>query len=329
MVEGLSKRISGDWMDIGQAAVSLNDLTDYFSYSSATLVTISGALASSVMQGVVEYKEALLGPLFQNLEDMKYKTVAFEELARQREQTGKLVYIALVQRLFASGSLVPGDGESEPAASSSNGGGDLKLILADVMGRVREEPALKNNLAVKLILTQLAIYQRERETMSKLQPNIKDKDKAAAFRRNFSNTFHKISVNIRKYYSEFLDEERRRSTESRRPSLARFDLRGLMPLFTKQAREFARLRSTLAFALEGKYKVREICVHLFNEKKGFLGLIEQEIEACRKLAGGRVGEGKKNDGQEAGVAFAAELALQIGRQAAREAEAARHGAGGA
>jgi hypothetical protein len=320
MVEGLSKRITGDWVEIGQAGLSLNGLAEYFDFPAAALASLSKRLSGSVMQGIVEFKESVLQPLFQVLEDMKFKTLGFEELARQKDEVGLLVFVTLIQRLFASGGVKPQeDGEGPAAAADSAVRGDLKAILADVMARVRQEPSLKNNTAVKLILTQLAIYQREREVMEKLKPNIKGKEKAASFRRNFSNTFQKISLNIQKYYREFLEAERLGARTERRTSLGRFSLRELMGLFTKQAREFARVRSTLAFALEQKYKVREICVHLYNEKKGFFALIEQETAACRKLAAGGAGE-SRDGGHELSLAFSTEIAVLADKLSSREKE---------
>ncbi len=318
MVEGLSKRIAGDWVDLGQAGVSLTALVEHFAFEPPVFVSLSERLSASVLQGVIEYKESVLHSLFQVLEDMKYKSIAFGELARRNDEVGRLVFVTLVQRLFASGGLKPEGAGEDPPKTAEAPGTDLKAILADVMTRVREDPGLKNNTAVKLILTQLAIYQREREVMVKLKPNIKDKEKAAAFRKNFTNTFEKLSRNIRKYYREFLDAQRAGDGRDRRPSLGRYRLRELLGLFTRQAREFARIRSTLAFALDQKYKVREICVHLFNEKKDFFSLLEQETAACRTLAGVGPGEGKRNEGHEISIAFAAEIAGLTGKLGTRE-----------
>ncbi|MBN2353849.1 MAG: hypothetical protein JXD23_14845 [Spirochaetales bacterium] len=323
MVEGLSKRIAGDWVDLGQAGLSLTALAEYFAFEPPVVAAISQKLSSSVLQGVVEYKQGVLQPLFQVLEDMKYKSIAFDALARQNGEIGRLVFVTLIQRLFASGGLKPEGGEESSPAASEKPETDLKAILADVMTRVREEPALKNNTAVKLILTQLAIYQREREVMEKLKPNIKDREKAVSFRKNFTATFKKISQNIRKYYGEFMESQRAGADRDRRPSLGRYRLRELTGLFTRQAREFARIRSTLGFALDQKYKVREICVHLFNEKKEFITLLDQETTACRALIDDGPGGGKRNDGHEVSVAFASEIAALVGKLAAREVKSDR------
>ncbi len=194
----------------------------------------------------------------------------------------------MIERLFAAGAI--GAAENETGPEEGEARDDLKVILADVMARLRDDPALKTNQSVKLILTQLAIYQRERETMEKLLPNIRDPEKAAASRRNFYNTFSGIAANISKHYGQFLEEERQQTARKDRVDLAALPLKRLLPLVTRQSREFLRLRSTLDFALEGKYKVREICVHMYNEKKAFFKLIEEESAALAKLADAPGGE---------------------------------------
>jgi hypothetical protein len=282
MVEGLSKHIAGDWADLSRCALSLESLASFFGLDPAALVAIARELEHTVEAGAAEYKEALVVPFFAALEEMKWKTVGSGELGRQRGELGKAVFLAMAQRLVASGALTAA--VDTAADKSADDQVDLKLILSDVMARVRDDPSLKTDQAVKLILTQLAIYQRERETMEKLMPNIKDPEKATAFRRNFRNTFEKISVNIGKHYADFKDAERRRLAGPVALSLAALPLKELVPFFTREAREFLRLRSTLAFALEGKYKVREMCVRLHNEKQAMLGLLAEEKAAILRLA---------------------------------------------
>jgi hypothetical protein len=318
MVEGLSKQITGDWVEITEASLSLNGILDFFKFSEETLASLTRRLAAAAEEGVTEFKFSILGPVFGLLEDMKYKSVNFQELAIQKEEIDKLLFVALIQRLFSSGGL--GSAAREKSESAGDAEKDLKMILSDVMARVHDNPQLKNNTAVKLILTQLAIYQRERETMEKLKPNITDKQKADAFRRNFSQTFHKISENIRKYYADLQALERKQEDDRVRISLDRFPLRGLLALFTKQAREFLRIRSTIGFALDGKYKVREICVHIANEKQSYLALIDQEKSAYKKMYQ-EAGIEKAGRGDElVGLLYAQEIAALIHKAAGGEAD---------
>jgi hypothetical protein len=305
MIEGLSKRISGDWTDLSQAGLSPDGLAGYFEFPPPVIASIVKNLSSSVEHGPVEYKEKILNPFFGALEDMKFKSVSFEELGRQGVEIGKALLVTMIERLFAAGAI-DAAGEGTPAAESGPRN-DLKSILADVMARIRDDPSLKTNKSVKLILTQLAIYQRERETMEKLLPNIRDPDKAAASRRNFQRTFGGIAANIAKHYAAFLEEERLQTARKERLDLTVLNWKSLLPLFTKEARELLRLYSTLRFALEGKYKVREICVHMYNEKRAFFKMLEEESAALMELAAGIPG------GQQLPAALVTEMVAVMER----------------
>jgi len=220
-----------------------------------------------------------------------------------------VLLVTMIERLFAAGAIGASGGEkSAPAGAATE---ELKVILADIMARVREEPALKTNKSVKLILTQLAIYQRERETMEKLLPNIKDPAKVASSRRNFHNTFRTIAQNIAKHYAQFLEEERQRTSQQGRLDLTALPWKSLLPLLTKESRELQRFRSTLDFALEGKYKVREICVHMFNEKKAFFQILDDESAALAKMVAGHPA------GRQIHAALLAETVLVLEKMARR------------
>ncbi len=309
MVEGLSKRIAGDWSELSQMGLTLDALAGYFVLPPDVVSAVARDVSASVEHGVVEYKEKILQPFFGVLEDMKFKSVAFDELGRQRDGLNKVLLVTMIERLFAAGAIGGVERESASATDTASAEHaaqeDLKVILADVMARVRGEPSLKTHKSVKLILTQLAIYQRERETMEKLLPHIKDPAKAASSRRNFHRTFADISRNIAKHYAQFLEEERRRTEKQDRLDLGALPWKRLLPLLTRESREFLRLRSTLDFALEGKYKVREICVHMYNEKKAFFDLLGEESSALVKLASGNPA------GRQIHAALAAETAAAL------------------
>lgn len=318
MVEGLSRKITGDWVELSEASLSLNGIITYFNFAKEALYSLAKELKASAEEGVLEYKRKLLLTTLNFLEDQKYSTHSLEELALQKKEAGKILFVTLIQRLFAAGSLAPAT-EQEPIAATPEAT-DLKTILADIMGRLRDNPQLKNNTSVKLILTQLAIYQRERETMQKLAPNISDKQKAEAFKKNFQETFKRLAQNIRKYYADFLDQERREQSRLKHLSLADFELRSLLNIYTKQAREFLRLSSTLEFAVKGKYKVREICVHLAKEKHAFLALLDQEKIAFSKLVAQAKIEKDVRGENVLSFLFAREIAQLLLKESERRAD---------
>ncbi len=278
----LNNRISGDWVDITKSALKISELVDYFNLDGEKLNRHVTGLKFAVESGIAEYKTSLLNPLFTTLEEMKFKSLSFDELREKNNDLNIIIFLVLLQRLFASGSLgFSFTKEENPAARNQN---DINLIIADVLARIKENPEYKNKQAVKMILTQIFIYKRERETMKKLSPNIKDKKKAESFYRNFKATFANIFENIQKNYSILINEEKRESLKDiEKNILANINLKELLPLYTKQAREFARIRSILSFALEDKYKTREVIVNAAGQKELCLKLIDQEIAAYKKL----------------------------------------------
>ncbi len=278
----LTKRISGDWVDITKSALLVRDLIEYFNLNNDDLNQHINGLKFAVESGITEYKISLLNPLFTILEEMKFKSFSFDELKTKSRDLDALVFLILVQRLFASGSLSLS--YSKPPHTAADKQRDINLIIADVLSKIKENPQYKNNQEVKKILTQIYIYKREHETMKKLSPNIKDKKKAEAFYRNFKMTFNNIFENIQKNYAELINQEKRESLKDiDKNILANIPLKQLVPLYTKQAREFSHIRSTLAFALDDKYKTREILVNIAKQKNNFLNLMDQEFSVFKKL----------------------------------------------
>ncbi|MEJ2665414.1 MAG: hypothetical protein P8107_15475 [Spirochaetia bacterium] len=192
----LNNRISGDWVDITKSALKISELVDYFNLDGEKLNRHVTGLKFAVESGIAEYKTSLLNPLFTTLEEMKFKSLSFDELREKNNDLNIIIFLVLLQRLFASGSLgFSFTKEENPAARNQN---DINLIIADVLARIKEN-------------------------------------------------------------------------------------KELLPLYTKQAREFARIRSILSFALEDKYKTREVIVNAAGQKELCLKLIDQEIAAYKKL----------------------------------------------
>ncbi len=110
-----------------------------------------------------------------------------------------------------------------------------------------------------------------------------------AFLGNFTKTFSDIIASIRRQYLFILQEEMQ-ADKARQAgfSLARLPLKELGPLLTDQAREFSRIRSTLAHARDEKYKTRETLVRLYDHRQEAIRLIEQEaksyVRVCREFA---------------------------------------------
>lgn len=278
----LEQRIRGDWAEIKQKAINLNSLVEYFKPNPDEIQTQKHRLTLAVEQGIIEYKRTVLLPLFAILNDLQFKAVGFAEIEDKKRDMDFLVFMTLVQRLFCSGILKLSGAGSQKMAEKQDS--DLKVIIADILSQIKQEPGLKKNPQVKMILTQVAIYKKERETMQKLSPNIKDKSKAESFYQNFRETFRRIFQNIQKNYREFVAEQaKKRAQQEKRYLLLHVPLKDLVPFFYKQARLFARIMSTLGFAIKERYKTREILVTILQHRDQILSLLEMELFNYREL----------------------------------------------
>lgn len=278
----LEKWISGDWIDIREAARDLDALGDHFRLSEAELQAQIRRLGLAVEEGIVEYKRSLLLPLFTTLEQMKYQSVSSSDLEAYRRSMDSLLYTIMIQKLLASGTIPA----SRPAAAEAPAAGtlDIQSIVADIHRRAQADPRLLKHPAVKNILMQFQIYRREWEKMQELAPNIRE-EKEATFRDNFRAVFNRSFESIRRHYAGFLLEGAERRSETQRlDPLRRLPLRELVPLLLRQARQVSRLRSTLRYAVEKKHRTREILVRAFEKRREVLDLLEMELGLYRELS---------------------------------------------
>jgi hypothetical protein len=119
--------------------------------------------------------------------------------------------------------------------------------------------------------------------MRELLPMIKP-EMRASFLANFSRTFGEIVGSIRRHYAAFLQEGTAASKSKPAGfSLSVLPLKELAPLLATQAREIARIRSTLAYAREEKYKTREVLVRLYDSRHQVLSFIEDELRMYRGI----------------------------------------------
>jgi hypothetical protein len=271
----LARRISGDWIALKENLNDLYALLDAFKVTASELRAESEHLRLSVESGIVEYKRSRLAPVLSGLETARFRTLALEEIAGHERDLTLLLFTVLVQRLLAL-DLLPVQKPPEQKSDFGVDGMQVNVILSDISSRIRADPSLRSNAAVKNILVQVQLYNRENQKMRELAPTIK-REMKAAFLGNFTQRFNEISDSIRRHYAALLEEE----AEAEKPvrpafSLALVPLKGLAPLITEQAKEFSRARSTLAHAREDKYKTREILVALYDGRHDAIRLIEAE-----------------------------------------------------
>jgi hypothetical protein len=278
----LERRISGDWIEAREAAAEQYALVKFFQLDADRLHDIARSLRLCVEEGILEYKGALLRPVFISLESMQYQSVSFVELELHDRPLENLQFVILLQRLVCSGVIAPAKGKSVGPISTEHI--PVDAILANLKQRIRLNNDFLKHPAVKNIFVQVTIYQKEKKKMEDLLPTIKE-EKRETFRRNFQEVFQKIFDSIRKNYADLLVEEegRRLEQEGQSDILYRASLKSLTPLLNDQAKAVSRLRSTLAFARADKYKTRAVLVSVFKDKAFFLGLMDKENAAYARL----------------------------------------------
>jgi hypothetical protein len=278
----LEKRISGDWIDLKEKSNELHSLLESLAIPAHEIRGASTRLRYCVEQGVVEFKRTFLSPVLVALETARYKSLAGDEMVAQEKNLSVLLLVILVQRLL-SADLHPLSRAPEEKRDYGAHSLQVGVILADVNERIKRNPALRAHAAIKNILMQVQLYNRENQKMKELLPTIKP-EMRTSFLANFTRTFEEIIGSIRRHYGAILQEEA--TAEKARQegfSLSLVPLKDLAPLCASQAREVARFRSTLAHAREEKYKTRESLVRLYDGRQAVLKLIENEVALYRRM----------------------------------------------
>ena len=273
-MKDVEKRVSGDWIDIRELSRDYFTLKNYFRIPDGDIEIQIGKLKFAIEHGIVEYKRASLSPLFRTLENSRYQNPGMDVIEEQIRYNQALLFVTLIQRLFAEGTLKLAR-EKVKEEEISTGDLNLKDILQDINRRIREDPSFGKSQPVKKILMQVNIYKREQETMKKLLPTIKP-DSQKSFMANFKKTFAEIIDKIKRNYIDILKEEIPPDTENKNV-LEQVPLKELLPILTSQAMSMSRICSTLLFIKEEKYKTREILDNLSKEKKSVLELLDREM----------------------------------------------------
>jgi hypothetical protein len=278
----LELRISGDWIELKEKSNDFHALMDTLAVPSHGLKAAAERLRRSVEQGIVEYKRTLLMPVLVALETARYKSLAGEEMTAHERSLGVLLLVILLQRLLCT-ELLPLARPADQKPSFDVESMQVGAILADVNALIKRNPALRSHAAIKNILMQVQRYNRENQKMRALVPTIKP-EMRTSFLANFTRTFEEIIGSIKRQYLTILQEQAEGQKAHREGfSLAVLPLKELAPLLASQAKEVARIRSTLAHAREEKYKTREVLVRLYDGRQAVLRLIEEEVKVYRRV----------------------------------------------
>ncbi len=281
MVE-LERRITGEWIEMREAGGDLPGLDDRVRLTEAELREQAGRLKLAVEEGIVEHKQSVLRPVFTSLESMKYQTLPSTELDAYRRAMDALLFIIMAQKLLAAGTLPLG--KTAAPAGIAAGKLDVQAILTDVRRRVQADSGLQKHPAIKNILLQFQLYQKEWEKMQELAPNIREENETT-FKQNFRAVFQRTFESIRRHYAGFLQEKEAHRGREQPPLdlLRRLALKELVGPLLRQAQAISRIRSTLGYAAEERYKTREILVRVYERRRETLDLVELEMKKYREL----------------------------------------------
>ncbi len=313
----LEKRISGDWFELKEKAQDFHALLDMLHLTTAQMREAATKLRLSVEQGIIEFKRSMLSPVLVALETARYKSLNGDEMVEQESLLSALLFVIMVQRLLAA-DLLPRSRPRENGKGVNASSLEVGEIVSAVKARIKANPAVRAHPAIKNILVQVQVYNKENQKMRELLPMIKP-EMRASFLANFSKTFGGIVGSIRRHYAAFLQEEATTS-RNKQPefSLAVLPLKDLAPLLATQAREAARIRSTLAHAREEKYKTREVLVRLYDSRHQVLGLIEDELKMYRKICRETLQYDLDACAHEVAVGFRDQIVEILERQTRRE-----------
>jgi len=274
----LEKVTHSDWFEIRENYDNVFSLDEYLDLPTPELTSLARELRLSVEEGALEYKRKMISLCQNFIESLRYDTRQFSEIGQYALSSTKLVYVILLQRLFAHGQLTPGKSEKESEELQEEfQEKDIKTIMKELQALVREEPSLTQKQEVKNILLQFKIYQKELEEMNKLRANI-PKEKLPAFLTNFKNTIDGITRKVQDNYNRLLKEKSApAATVYPRGDVRFYSLSPLGPVFQKQAETASRIRSHFLFAKNERFNTREIfqtTSGMLTELKDTLGVEE-------------------------------------------------------
>ena len=279
-MQDLERKIHGDWFEIKEIIDEVFEIDEYLDLSGSEMKPLINELRLSVESGILEYKRSVAQKIGDFIESMNFDTKQFAQVENHALILTKLLYTILIERLFASGHLVPGKQEKEEMhLEEKMQEKDIKAIMAELQTMVKEDPELVKRNEVKTILLQFKMYQKELAEMNKLKDNI-PKEKLPAFLGNFKNTIAGLTKKIQDNYNQIMEEKAAVETKPDLPKgdLRKYNLSRLAPILLSQAEAVSKIRSRMIFAGEERYHTREAFRPIFSLLEEFRKLIRKEEE---------------------------------------------------
>lgn len=287
----LEKKITGDWYEIRSTLDEPDKLVDLLEMEAPEFNEAAERLRFAIDEGVVEYKRDLLHSLMTPLKSLKWDSKAITALERSVRQAAVGVLTPAVQRLFALGMLRLYNTKNETQEENPHSQEpeeqkvpDIKTIVAEVQEMVKDRPELRTHQEVKRIMMQLKNYNTELEKMRSLAPNI-PREKQEGFKRNFQEIFDDITEKIQNAYRSIINEEYKdESPAENLPILKRYDFFSMEKLYRSQVENAARIYSTIRFAEQERFQMREVLVELAAGEPFYEGFFKRELEQYNHLA---------------------------------------------
>ena len=269
----LEKRIRGDWFDLRELGSRFFSINEYFGFSQPALRGLIDRLLS-VRDGVVGLKRQIISDVCYALDDLNYQSVTGEEIGRLRAEIEVVLFLGMLQRLVTSQKAEDPEEASEEEPSLDDV--EVKTILEDVRERVAANPEMERNPAVKAIFLQMKMYQQEVRTMRELAPKLAE-DKKRQLLRNFQTKTDGLFEAVRRNYGTLLQQDRRSAGPTvPKALLARLDLGDLTTYLTNQLKHVSTIRSTLTFAEQERYQVRQMLVEIAKGRQQSVEMIDRE-----------------------------------------------------
>jgi hypothetical protein len=305
------RRIRSEWGVIQSAGRDLEKVAGTLELDRDDLEAQLEPLKLSVEDGCLEYKLSIINSVFRQLANERYKSLPAATLNAISRDLGVLVYVSTIQRLLAEGQLPLRNYQNKQSDEESPAGDlaptDVKEIISEIQQRVKDEPELRTKQPVKNVLMQLSRYTKEMNEFRELTSRI-PKEKAAAVAVNFRKTTDEILASIRRNYEQLLSDEQEAVPKIPQNILLRIDLKSIVPVYQRQAKEAAAVRTTLQFARDEQFGTREVLIELAGRHADFEKLVAAEQLRYQELGG------TATVAREIAKAFSSEIGKRIRRE---------------
>ncbi|MFP4550389.1 MAG: hypothetical protein ACLFNT_06255 [Spirochaetales bacterium] len=298
-------RVAAQWKGFEAVGGDPEKRSQYLRLDPHALLGEIPILRAASERGCIEYKTARASQTGRLLEQARYRTLLGKEIQSCCDGLGTLAYIPLIQRLMCNGSLHIRDTQnSELSQKEAEHTADVKLILAEVQRRVKDDPKSREIQEIKTILLLLSRYQRELRQTKDAAAGAPS-DRRAAIAERFKQTSSEILGRISQNYKRLETREKESARSAPKSILLRLPIKELVPLYRRQCKLALELKTRIEWAHSENERVREALISAGEGTNGLIAMYEEEFEAFCKLGG------DKRTANQLAQAFSAELQRRL------------------